>query len=269
MKALTLDVKPSYQDYLESSLMPHAKFLRKSYLLAQSRYRWVGQYTKNKIVLDAGCGSGYGTNILAQSGAKKVYGFDLSAKAIDYCVKHYQKNNIHFAQGDLAQLDFADNFFDVIVAFEVIEHVKDCSKVIAEFFRLLKKDGRLILSTPNKKFYSPDTKKPFYPFHEREFYLDDFKNILRQFRVQAMLGQHVKGQKTISYSLWHPKRNIRVLFANLPTALKKAIVRQYLRFYFWLTRQRIYRPKKIKLSDVYYSGDLERARTLVAVCQKP
>ena len=256
-------------EYLEGSLMPHAKFLSKSYVLAQSRYRWVGQFTKNKVVLDAGCGSGYGAARLASGGARKVYGIDISAKAIDYCRASYHQNNLNFTEGDITKLNFPDCFFDTIVAFEVIEHIKEYPKVIGEFYRLLKPSGRLVISTPNKLLYSPGTNKPFYPFHWREFYLDDLKYALRRFNLQDIWGQYIKGQEKAPYPAWHPERNVRIIFANLPRALKLTVVRLYLKIFFWLARNGIHRPRTLKLSDAYLSRDLDGALAFVAVCQKP
>ena len=249
--------------------MPEVKFLQESYNLAMKRYQWVSIYTKNKIVLDAGCGSGYGADKLIRSGAKLVYGVDINSESVRYCRKHYPNPNLKFSKGDLAKLNFPDKFFDLIVAFEVIEHVKDCPKVISEFYRLLKPGGKLILSTPNKKIYSPGSKKPFYPFHYQEFYLEDLKKLLSEFQNLKVVGQYIKGKKMLLYPVWHPKRVIRIIYANLPFSLKIMIMRWYLKIYFWIYNKGIYHPKEIKLSDVYFSRDLSKTRIFVASCQRP
>lgn len=263
-----MTVSEKEKSYLEGSLMPQAKFLQESYTLAVNRYQWVKRYAKNKVVLDAGCGSGYGADGLIRSGAKKVYGVDINSESIKYCQEHHQQENLEFSIGDLAKLDLPDKSFDLIVAFEVIEHVKDCPKVISEFYRLLKPGGKLILSTPNKKIYSPGTKKSFYPFHWQEFYLEDLKKLLSRFQSLDIFGQFIKGKKMLLYPVWHPKRIIRIIYANLPFIIKIIIMRWYLRTYFWIYRKGIYHPKEIKLSDVYFSKDVNKTRIFVAICQK-
>lgn len=248
--------------------MPHAKFLSKSYVLAISRYHWARQFAKGKTVLDAGCGAGYGANILARHGAKKVYGVDIEPEAINYSHAHYRRNNIVFSRGDLAKLDFPDKYFDTIIAFEVIEHTKDIAAVLTDFYRLLKPGGKLVVSTPNKAVYSPGTKKPFYPFHERELYLDDLKKALAKFHVVSLLGQYIKDKPARIPPVWHPKRNAKILYANLPLRLKKAIAREYLNVRFWLYRAGLRRPKTADISDIVFSKKLESAPIFIAVCQK-
>lgn len=254
--------------YLEGSLMPEAKFLQDIYYLALARYQLASKYVQDKIVLDAGCGSGYGAAKLAQAGAKKVYGIDLVPDSIGYSRTNYRHPNLLFRQGDLTKLDFPGNFFDLICAFEVVEHIKDYSKALAEFYRVLKPGGILLISTPNKAIYSPDTKKPFYPFHYHEFYLEDLKEMLGSFQIKKLWGQYIKGRKMLLYSSWSPKRFLRIIFANLPLWLKILATRLYLKIYFWAFKTGLYRPKEIKPADVYLSDDLAKTRVFVVICQK-
>lgn len=253
---------------LEGSIMPKAKFLQDLYLLALARYQLAGKFAKDKTILDIGCGSGYGSQTLIDNGAKKVYGVDLAKDSIDYCKKHHSHRNLTFQQGDITQLVFKDNFFDLICVFETIEHVKDYQKAIQEIYRVLKPGGMLFISTPNKAVYSPDTKKPFYPFHYHEFYLKDLKNMLKPFKVKKIQGQFIKGKKMLQYSPWNPKRWVRIFYANLPFVIKIGVTRSYLKIYHWLYQTKILRPNKIQLSDVYLSDNLTDTRVLVAICEK-
>jgi len=264
-------IAENQRGYLEGSLMPQAKFLQDVYFLALARYQLACQYAQSKVILDAGCGSGYGSQILAKAGAKKVYGIDLVADSIDYCQTHHSHPNLIFRKADLTRLDshfFPDNFFDLICTFETIEHIKDYRKAIAEIYRVLKPGGLLLISTPNKAVYSPGTSKPFYPFHYHEFYLEDLKKMLKDFQIQKILGQYIKGRKMFRYSLWNPKRYIRIIFANLPFIFKIWITRIYLKVFFWLFQRKIYQPPKINLADVYFSDDLSITREFVAIVKK-
>ena len=223
---------------LEGSIMPQAKFLQDLYYLALARYQLASQYAQDQIILDAGCGAGYGAAKLAQAGAKKVYGVDISADSVQYCQEHYYEPSLSFQQGNLTSLDFPDGFFDLIVALEVIEHIKDYEKAISEFYRVLKPEGMLIISTPNKKIYSWGTKKPFYPFHFHEFNLAEFQEMLKDFQIKEIYGQYIKGKKMLLYSPWHPKRIIRIIFAYLPFVIKRQIMRWYLKIYAWFYQKR-------------------------------
>ena len=75
------------------------------------RYHFAKQLVNNKVVLDAACGSGYGSALLAEE-AKEVYGIDISEEAIEYARSNYEK--VKYSAMSIATLDFPDNFFDVI-----------------------------------------------------------------------------------------------------------------------------------------------------------
>ncbi len=254
--------------YLESSLIPtKTKFLHEAQA-SSARYKLATQYAQDKVILDIGCGAGYGSYKLIRAGAKKVYGVDIIANSIEYCQTHHFNPRLFFKQGDITHLDFDDNSFDQICAFEVIEHIKNYEKAVSELLRVLKPGGLLIISTPNKAIYSPDTKKPFHPFHYHEWFLNDFKKILIGFKIQKILGQYFKGSERLLYPKWSPKRFVRILYANLPSIIKKLIYHGYLKIYFWTYQKGISHPKKIELSDIYYSEDLSKTGAFIAICQK-
>lgn len=252
---------------LEGSIMPEAKFMQDNYLLAVSRYELASKYAKNKVVLEVGCGAGYGAEILSWK-AKKVYAIDNNKNAIRDCKKNYQQNNLVFKLGDMIKLDFPSNHFDLITAFEVLEHIEDYQKAISEFLRVLKPGGIIILSTPNKEIYSPGTKKPFYPYHFQEFTLDNLKNALSSFKNLDVRGQYIKGKKLLLYRKWDPRRILRIIYANLPFFIKKTIINLYLIFISWAYELKIYQPKKIKKSDIYFSKNLAKTRIFICLGQK-
>ncbi len=267
MGALMLSQKE--QSFLEGALIPEAKFLQETYCLSSARYHFAKKYAKDKIVLDAGCSSGFGAEMLAQAGAKKVYGVDIAADAIKSGRSRYKHKNLSLRTGNLAKLNFKDNFFDLVCAFEVIEHIENYPQAIAEFHRVLKPGGTLILSTPNKAVYSPDSKKPFYPFHFHEFYSSDLVKMLKNFEKGKIYGQLIKGRRPMVRARLHPKRLARAIYAQLPFSVKIQIMRWYLGLFSWCDRKKFISPKKIKLSDVYLSDDTKKTRDFLAVCQKP
>src|SRR6266511_4202337 len=120
------------------------------------RYAFAREYSTGKTVLDIASGEGYGTNLLA-SKAKFVYGVDLSEEAVKHASKLYGEGNKKFLIGNVTQIPLKDNEVDLVVSFETIEHVHEHDKMLQECKRVMKEDGILIISTPDKKFYSDIT----------------------------------------------------------------------------------------------------------------
>jgi ubiquinone/menaquinone biosynthesis C-methylase UbiE len=156
------------------------------------RYVFASNYTKNKIVLDNACGTGYGAWYMLKKGdAKEVVGVDISEDAINYAKNNYTDENISFICADAADLPFSKKYFDVVVSFETIEHLKDNEKFLSECNRVLKNGGIFICSTPNKKIYSPYSEVPLNPFHIREFYPQEFYELISKYFTNIDLyGQH-------------------------------------------------------------------------------
>ena len=145
-----------------------------------ARYNFASKYIKGKKVLDIACGSGYGSEILLKQGAKYVIGSDISKNTIDYAKDHYQNENIEFVTNDIKKLNFSDEEFDCIVSFETLEHVKEHDVVICELKRVLKKEGILIISTPNSESRTND-EEDTNRFHEKELTVQEFKKIINKF----------------------------------------------------------------------------------------
>jgi SAM-dependent methyltransferase len=146
------------------------------------RYYWAAQLAKGCVVLDAGCGMGYGTGILQAAGAKRVVGVDISPEAIDYARAHYAGE---FDIADIHKLPFADSSFDLVVCFEVIEHIDQQSLAIAELRRVLRASGILAMSSPNQGIYPKGN-----PYHLHEYTSAEFKEALaREFANIALYRQ--------------------------------------------------------------------------------
>jgi SAM-dependent methyltransferase len=145
----------------------------------RARYEFAARNLPKGLVLDDGCGVGYGSGILARHGFQ-VVGIDVDPKAISACRQNSSLPSISFQQEDSANLRFCDEHFDGVVSFEVIEHVTDYQRYVAEAHRVLRPGGVLIISTPNKRVYT-DIPQHRNPFHVHEFYLDEFRNLLTSF----------------------------------------------------------------------------------------
>jgi ubiquinone/menaquinone biosynthesis C-methylase UbiE len=152
------------------------------------RYIFAAGLTKNKFVLDVACGTGYGAGYMAENGAGQVVGADISMAAVDYSRERFSKDNqASFICADAIRLPFADNAFDFVVSFETIEHIRQYRKFLAECRRVLKEDGSLICSTPNRRIFSPNLAKPINTFHVKEFWPEEFHRLLRRYFADISL----------------------------------------------------------------------------------
>lgn len=160
------------------------------YLEHQARYLYAAQFVRGQSVLDLGCGTGYGSACLALQGARQVVGLDVNAEAINYAACHYQEHNLTYIRGNCLTVGFKNCSFDIIISFEVIEHIERWQNYLEEVVRLLKPGGYFIGSTPNKQLHSPDTKKSHNSFHVKEFYFAELQQILSTNFVNiCILGQ--------------------------------------------------------------------------------
>jgi SAM-dependent methyltransferase len=137
-----------------------------------ARYWWVGGLAGGRRVLDAGCGVGYGSAMLADAGASDVVGIDVASDAIAAAAEANQQ--VEFVIGDVHALPFEDSSFDLVVCFEVIEHVTEQDAVIAELARVLMPDGVLAISSPNRGVYPAGN-----PHHLHEYTPDELMAALR------------------------------------------------------------------------------------------
>jgi len=154
-----------------------------------SRYRFASQFVRGKRVLDAGCGTGYGIALLADQ-AELAAGFDISSEAVEYAARHFPGGKFFVASARVFSLPSA--CFDVVTAFEVIEHLEDWQNLIEESARVLRAGGIFLVSTPNKTYYSETRKKAGpNPFHAHEFDLEEFEQELKRvFPFVRILGQN-------------------------------------------------------------------------------
>lgn len=141
------------------------------------RYAIAMELAAGKKVLDIACGEGYGSNLLA-SKAAHVTGMDIDQPTIEKAGAKYKRDNLSFAVAKAEKIPAADNVFDLVVSFETLEHLQDHHAMIKEIKRVLKPDGLLLISTPDKKNYS-DNKDHKNPFHLRELYRNEFETLLK------------------------------------------------------------------------------------------
>ena len=196
-------IKPRTNAWVES-LASHAE-----------RYRHFIDELQGLDVLDAACGVGYGTLMIAESGASSVTGIDLSQEALDIANEEFSHENIRFVNANCTSLPFDDDQFDAATSFETIEHLAEPEKFIDELHRVIKPGGKLFLSCPNSLTHSLSTvRKTDNPWHLSEMTL-------------AELRQRVSLRFDIE-STWHQTPSLEQIMAqhveNLNLCIDRSLV---------------------------------------------
>lgn len=156
-----------------------------------SAYRWAMEIlggVDGMRVLDAACGTGYGSDALAAR-ARSVVGVDRDLPTIREARRRYRRPNLDFLPMDCANMVFADASFNAVLSFETIEHLADDRQFLREVTRVLTPDGWLVLSTPHGK--APGA-VPDNPFHYREYAWDELQALLMEhFHSVRLFGRRL------------------------------------------------------------------------------
>ena len=139
------------------------------YHLHVETYRFAQKYTEGKRVLDFGCGSGYGTAMIAASAARTI-GVDVAADAVAFASDRFGTETLSFQQVDAdGALPFDDGSFDTVLSFQVFEHVADEQRYLREISRVLTAGGTLLLVTPDRSTRLLPLQQPWNRWHLREY----------------------------------------------------------------------------------------------------
>ena len=160
----------SYTSEHHSNFLNHCKF-----------YEFASQYLdKGKsVVLDAGCGSGYGTKILKEGGAAEVHAFDLSSHAIEFAHRNFSDFADFRTCGITDLAVYEGKEFDLVTCSEVLEHIKEYGRereALIQLRNVMKPGGMLVLGTPN------DEMLPNHGFSFREME-DLLKEVFSQYLI--------------------------------------------------------------------------------------
>jgi 2-polyprenyl-3-methyl-5-hydroxy-6-metoxy-1,4-benzoquinol methylase len=202
--------------------------------------RIVERYGTGNSILDVGCAFGYITGRMISMKPSLLVGGDIDSNSIKYAHRQLKGQGVHFVIFDAQNIPFTNCAFDIIIAFEIIEHLPDHVKFIEECYRVLKKGGLLICSTPNRELFSPGT-KPWYPGHVHEFTPEELKVILDKYFERTELWGICKKSPV-------PQMIGKVINSPKPFLLR-AILRNAV----------VYRLLVI-LSNIFLRGSLKRFR---------
>lgn len=177
-------------DYPER-IVPGTAAWQMGYADHVQRYRFAQSFiARGALVLDAGCGSGYGSALLADSGVRQVIAVDISTEALTLARQHFPRESVVWLQDDCHTLEHAAAFapFDAVCCLENIEHLAQPERFLAQAARLLAPHGVLVVSSPNRiltsRMYGTAAGgAPQNPHHHREYSAEEFRALLeRNFR---------------------------------------------------------------------------------------
>jgi len=138
------------------------------------RYDFANLFNNNGLVLDLGCGSGYGAAILAKK-AWGVHGIDKTADAISFAKRYYDKGNVEWFVEDFPPICKKEKTYDLVVCHEVIEHIQDDIALLKDIKRVMNDKGMFVGTTPIKKEHEGPAK-----WHMREYGMKEYKLLLKR-----------------------------------------------------------------------------------------
>jgi SAM-dependent methyltransferase len=232
-------------------------------------YFQAARLAENKTVLDFGCNTGVGSKMLSEF-AKKVVGADVSERAIAEAKTRYGHLPINFMVTDGIQLPFEDNEFDIIVSFQVIEHLVDYDLYINEIKRVLSPNGVVLFTTPNAILRLDPGIKPWNKFHVREFNYYELQTLLKSFfsmvRVAGIFAEEplyeIEFNRVKRAREFARRRKDKNSDSSTPAKTKKS-----LKSNLSISPELENFMSKYGMKDVFYSQEnLSIALDLLAVC---
>lgn len=242
------------------------------HLIHTKAYEKAAEIACGKKVLDLGCNTGYGTHIISQM-CNKTWGVDVSEKAVNIARQNYVSENIDFRVIDGKKLPFADNNFDLVVSFQVLEHIVAHEDYLLEVKRVLVPDGKVIFTTPNRAIRLYPGMEPWNEFHVTEYGFRELDKLLSFFfdRVEITglfadeplysielkrVGRIRDRAKIKQGSNLNPLfKSVLLLLMNLRTSLQKR-----------LNPEEDIRNKYSTKSLYFKHDDLDNALDLMAMC---
>ena len=168
------------------------------------RYLFALQLCTGRDVLDLASGEGYGSALLAQV-ARSVVGVDIDAQSVRFANENYARHNLSFASGSATQIPLTNAAVDVVISFETIEHFAEHDAFLREIKRVLKPDGVLLMSSPDRDVYSKGEPTQ-NPFHIKELDKTEFHSLIKTYFAHAAFGC----QKAAAGSLILPETDSRM-----------------------------------------------------------
>lgn len=199
-------------------VIPELPELRVTFLQSLAAYEYAAPFVPGKRVLDCGCGEGYGTALLSEQAALAV-GLDREPEVVAYAAEKYRASErAVFVAAGAETLPFADASVDVVVCFQVIEHLPDPLAFLREVHRLLAPGGVFMLTTPNVLVTGARPN----PHHVHDYTPDDLRTLLSRVFDDVELHGVFAGQKVAAYRAKND-RIVRTIMRLDPLGLHRRI----------------------------------------------
>jgi len=231
-------------------------------LAHRRRYEFAARLAEGRCVLDLGSGEGYGAAELAAR-ASCVVAVDRDAPSLVAARRRYRAGNLHFAAMDVTAPALRPGSFDVVTAFEIIEHLDEPDSFLGSAAELLRSDGVCVLSTPNRPMSSPLPGPPTNPFHVREYTFDEVEAMARRFfgrvELHSQRNPHARSRRRLISLLKGDVLGLRRLLPRRAKARLKAAI------------SRSGDPAGHGAPGAYevVEGVDENSMTVLAVCRRP
>lgn len=232
-------------------------------------YLYARELARDRQVLDAGCGEGFGTVLLSET-ARRVTGIDYSSDAVKAAAAKYKRPNLEFRQLDVYKLPGLDLRFDLITNFQVIEHLVDPAKFLTAVRSALRPGGMLMLTTPNRLTTVSEN-----PYHVREYVADELLALLRPLFGHVDLYSMMGNEKVRAFDAERARQVRRILRLD-PLGVRKMLPERVVKFVFGrlavLVRRRVaeadQRTQSIVPSDFHVlESPHPEALDLIALCR--
>jgi SAM-dependent methyltransferase len=259
------------------------------HLVHQKAYEEAALLAAERIVLDLGCNNGYGSAVLGQV-CRRVAALDVSLTAIQDAQARFGNRGIDFRVYDGRKIPFDDLSFDLVVSFQVIEHLEDTGAYLTEIARVLRPSGVALFTTPNAAIRLDRDMKPWNEFHVREYraaeLAESLKAVFPEVDVRGLFATEelyrteydrcqralktARNRRSQSRKSWAEQGRDKLV--HLTKAILPSWALDSLR-----ARRTVVPPeldpaiiKKYSTDDFFYKSDnLDEALDLMAICRAP
>jgi ubiquinone/menaquinone biosynthesis C-methylase UbiE len=238
------------------------------HLMHTATYNYALQYVTGKRVLDYGCGSGYGSYILAGQ-ALNVQAADISQEAIEFAKKKFIKDSLSFCLTS----NLGKEFFDVITSFQVIEHIKNVDDYLVRLKNFLSPSGILLLSTPDKSNRLISyIQKPWNYYHYKEYSQKELINLLNKYFNSVKLLKVSAKDELVKYEIIRRKKlkwiSLPFTLFFFPDFLRITLLKLGERVYsYFLGQSKNTYFMDFTIDDIEFANDPPNPTDLIVICQ--
>lgn len=249
---------------------PNVVWMLPTFFQHQKVYEFCKRLAKGKTVLELGCGSGLGAFEISKV-AKEVLAVDIHSQSIAKAKEIYQRRNLKFECFDVTKFKTSKKF-DLVVSFQVIEHLEKPEDFLLNVKSLMKKKGFFLLSTPNRLTQSFNEN----PYHIREYSKKELEEILSRFFSKVFFYGLHGSPRAKKYENDRRKKVLEVLrldFLKIRNILPRRIKIFFFEFFVRLVRLGIYSATPRKVLEICKEDffikklNVDESLDLIAICR--